>query len=198
MKASRTNLCFSILVIILSSLVIMLQPGCGKKKNSIPLASDTTLVPCQEVGKSTLYCYDGAHLIWKLDSKYSRKTLEDTSSMLVVPVRLVIYDTLKPNRSLVLADSGLTKKSMEHFYIWGNVYVKNWDGLIIKSQSLWWNKPTRKVGSDDLVEIKTTSGDILRGKGLDANESFSQWSLRQNVSGEFPNFKKRMDADEKF
>ena len=96
----------------------------------------------------------------------------------------------------IIAVSENTKKELVEFFVWGNVYIKNYDDQIIKSETLWWNKATRKVGSDDFVEIKTPEGDVLRGKGLDATESFSSWSLRENVSGEFPNFKERMDSDE--
>ena len=186
-----------VFIITIFSLNYLLTSGCTKKE-SIPQAPDTLVSPCQEVGASTLYAYDGPHLIWILDSDYSFKTLEDTSSMLVVPVRMSIFDTLGSKTTRVLADSGITKKELVEFFVWGNVYIKNYDDQIIQSETLWWNKTTRKVGSDDFVEITTPEGDVLRGKGLDATESFSSWSLRENVSGEFPNFKERMDSDEEF
>lgn len=187
---------FVSLIMIVTSHCILIS-GCTKKE-SIPQAPDTLITPCQEVGTSTLYAYDGPHLIWILDSDYSFKTLEDTSSMLIVPVRMSIFDTLGTKTTRVLADSGITKKELVEFFIWGNVYIKNYDDQIIQSETLWWNKATRKVGSDDFVEITTPEGDVLRGKGLDATETFSSWSLRENVSGEFPNFKERMDSDEEF
>lgn len=189
--------CTHAFFILSFSLNFLITGGCTKKE-TIPQASDTLVIPCQEVGASTLYAYDGPHLIWILDSDYSFKTLEDTSSMLVVPVRMSIFDTLGTKTTRVLADSGITKKELVEFFVWGNVYIKNYDGQIIKSETLWWNKATRKIGSDDLVEIRTPEGDVLRGRGLDATESFSSWSLRENVSGEFPNFKERMDSDEDF
>ena len=177
--------------------LFLVGSGCAKKEN-IPQAADTLITPCQEVGASTMYAYNGPHLIWILDSDYSFRTLDDTSSMLVVPVRLSIFDTVGQKTTRILSDSGRTAKEMARFFIWGNVFIKNWDGLIIKSQSLWWDKPTRMVGSDDFVEIRTPDGDVLRGKGLDATESFSWWSLRKKVSGTFPNFKERMGSDEEF
>ena len=196
-KQLNFKICTFVFISIIFALNCLVTSGCTKKE-SIPQASDTLLTTCQEVGASTLYAYDGPHLIWILDSDYSFKTLEDTSSMLVVPVRMSIFDTLGSKTTRVLADSGITKKELVEFFVWGNVYIKNYDDQIIKSETLWWNKATRKVGSDDFVEIKTPEGDVLRGKGLDATESFSSWSLRENVSGEFPNFNERMDSDEEF
>jgi LPS export ABC transporter protein LptC len=184
-------------MLILFGIAISCTVSCSKKE-PIPQAADSIIVPCQEVSGSILYGYEGPHLIWILDSDYSFKTMDDTSSMLVVPVRMSIFDSLGTKTTRVLSDSGRTKKELESFYLWGNVFIRNHDGQIIRGQSLWWNKITRKVGSDDFVEIKTPDGDILRGKGLDANESFSSWTLRKEVSGKFPNFKKRMESDEKF
>jgi hypothetical protein len=37
---------------------------------------------------------------------------------------------------------------------------------------------------------------VMRGRGLDATESFSSWTLRSSVSGQFPNFRERMEKDE--
>ncbi len=193
-KLNISLLYFNLISLLL--VVFIVTGGCSKKKETIPIVSDTLITPCQEVGKSTLYCYRGKNLVWKLDSDYSWKTLSDTGSMLVVPVRLLIFDTLGKKTTRILSDSGTTTKTLEKFYLWGNVYIKNWDDLIIESESIWWNKVSRLIGSDDYVKIKTPNGDILRGKGLDASESFSWWTLRKSVSGEFPDFKKRMESDE--
>ena len=108
------------LFILSISLNFLITSGCTKKE-SIPQVPDTLITPCQEVGASTLYAYDGPHLIWILDSDYSFKTLEDTSSMLVVPVRMSIFDTLGAKTTRVLADSGITKKELVEFFVWGNV-----------------------------------------------------------------------------
>lgn len=165
------------------------------QKESIPQIVDTIPNPYQEGGASTLYCYGDSRLLWILKSEYSRRDLNDTSSMLVVPVDMIIYDTASEKSTHVLADSGITKRDLNYFFIWGNVHIKNHDGQVIKSQSLWWNKSTRRVGTDDYVQIQTPSGDVLRGKGLDAADSFSEWTLREEVSGKFPNFRDRIEEE---
>ncbi|MBN1981011.1 MAG: LPS export ABC transporter periplasmic protein LptC [Chitinivibrionales bacterium] len=180
---------------ILFLVCALLLTQCSLKKEQLPKLSDSLAVPYQTINTSTLYCYSGQRLLWKLTSTYLKKNLSDTSSLLAVPVRMIIYDTVKTNTVKILSDSGNTTKNLEKFFLWGNVYIKNWDGLIIQSESLWWDKLTHKFGSEELVEIKTPNGDILRGKGLDATENFSSWTLHQSVSGSFPNFKQRMDSD---
>lgn len=170
--------------------------GCAKKRKNIPHSSDTVSVPYQEFGKSQMYFYDGPYKIWRLESDWMRKEMSDTAHMLGVPVVITLYDSLGETGTRILADSGHTTSEMQSFDIWGNVYVKTADNLKIKTQALWWNKQTHKVGSDDFVEITTAEGDVLRGKGLDANESFSKWSLRKSVSGQFPNFRERVERED--
>lgn len=177
-----TALTFSIVLSLLST-------GCTKKKEEFPKASNEVSSAVQEVSGSTLFCYDGSTLVWKLDCDYSRRNMDDSSKTLVVPVRLTVFDSSGVNETKVFSDSGHTAEDLNKFFIWGNVDVRNWDGLRIRSQSLWWDKSKRVVGSDDYVKIITPGGDVLKGKGLDASENFSWWTLRKNVSGEFPNFK---------
>lgn len=188
----------SVLFSILTITAISVTPGCSGKRELPPIAEDTVFVPYQEFGKSTIFLYDGALKQCKLDTDFMRKTLDDSSHTLVVPVRLLAYDSSGEVITRILADSGYTVLSMDSFFIWGNVDVKRVDKLKIKSESLWLNRSTHKVGSDDFVEITTPAGDVMRGKGLDATESFSEWTLRQSVSGKFPNFRARMESDEIF
>jgi LPS export ABC transporter protein LptC len=170
--------------------------GCAKKKEQPPKSEETVFVPYQEFSKSTMNFYRGKYIQSTLKTDYMRKTLSDTAHTLVVPVSLETYDTTGKLVSHILADSGLIAPNNMYFHGWGNVYVKRSDNLTIKSQSLWWDRRTKKVGSEEFVEICTPGGDVLRGKGLDATESFSNWKLRQEVSGKFPNFKKRVDSNE--
>ena len=124
------------------------------------------------------------------------KPLADTGTMLVTPVRLTLYDSLGKPRTIVLADSGTTTPELQSFTVWGNVYIRNQDSLIVRTQKLWWVKGTRKVESDTFVQVETIKGDILRGKGLDAVEDFSHFTFKSQVSGQFPDFKRRVEANE--
>jgi LPS export ABC transporter protein LptC len=177
--------------------ILAALPGCTKNEKDLPQASDSVSVLYQEAENTSMSCYDGPHKLWRLDTDYMRRELSDTAQMLAVPVKITTFDTTGKAMSIILSDSGRTGQQMERFFIWGNVYIKTSENMIIRSQSLWWEKNTHKVGSDDFVQIKTPEGDVLRGKGLDANESFSRWSLRKNVSGHFPNFRERFEKDDK-
>jgi LPS export ABC transporter protein LptC len=170
--------------------------GCSARKDPPPVSNVTVFTPYQEFGKSTLFFYEGRYRQALLKTDYMRKTMADTANTLLVPVDLTTYDSTGIEMSHVLADSGFIGPSNRYFKGWGNVWVRRSDNLKIKSESLWWDRVTGRVGSDDFVEIQTPGGDIMRGKGLDADENFTNWKLRESVSGSFPRFRERMDNDE--
>ncbi|MBN2189512.1 MAG: LPS export ABC transporter periplasmic protein LptC [Chitinispirillaceae bacterium] len=170
--------------------------SCVKKKEPLPVSTDSVMSPYQEFGSSTLFFYEGEFKRWKLESEYMKKPLADTGTMLVTPVKLTLYDSLGNARTRVLADSGFTTPSLQSFTVWGNVYIRNQDSLIVRTQKLWWVKEKRKVESDAYVQIETLKGDIMRGKGLDAAEDFSRFVFKAKVSGQFPDFKRRIEAND--
>ncbi|MCU0608345.1 MAG: LPS export ABC transporter periplasmic protein LptC [Chitinispirillaceae bacterium] len=168
--------------------------GCAKKKEVLPVTSGTISSPIQEFDSATLFFYEDKVKRWKLEAKYMRKPLSDTGQLLVLPVKLTLYDSMGTAHTRVLADSGTTTPALESFLVWGNVWIRNQDSLIVRTQKLWWVKGTHKVRSDTYVQIETVNGDILRGKGLEAVEDFSTFSFKSQVSGKFPNFKNRMET----
>jgi LPS export ABC transporter protein LptC len=195
MNLSNNQLLLKIILSI--GIFIFLFPvNCAKKKEGLPLSSDTIMTPYQEFGASTLFFYEGKYKRWKLESKYMKKPLADTGNTLVTPVKLTLYDSLGNARTRVLSDSGTTTPSLESFTVWGNVYIRNQDSLIVRTQKLWWIKEKRKVESDTYVQIETPKGDIMRGKGLDAVEDFSRFTFKSQVSGQFPNFKRRAETND--
>ena len=180
------------IVLLLSAFFLF----CAKKKEPLPISSDSVMTHQQEFGASTLFFYEGTFKRWKLESEYMRKPLADTGTMLVTPVKLTLYDSVGNARTRVLADSGFTTPALQSFTVWGNVYIRNQDSLIVKTQKLWWIKGQRKVASDTYVQIETPKGDIMRGKGLEASEDFSHFIFKAKVSGQFPDFKRRAEANE--
>ena len=177
-------------------IVLLIAAQCSRKKDTLPLSSGSIMTPYQEFGTTTIFFYEGKYKRWKLESNYMKKPLTDTGTMLVTPVKLTLYDSLGKARTKVLADSGITTSTLQSFTVWGNVYIRNQDSLIVKTPKLWWIKGTHKVESDTYVQIETPKGDIMRGKGLDAVEDFSHFTFKSQVSGQFPDFKRRVEAND--
>jgi hypothetical protein len=85
---------------------------------------------------------------------------------------------------------------MESYWVWGDVLIRTRDSMVVRTEKLKWFKKTRKIESDTYVQIETNKGDILKGKGLDATEDFSHFSFKEDVTGAFPDFKRRMENKE--
>jgi LPS export ABC transporter protein LptC len=170
--------------------------SCARKKETLPLSSDTIMTPYQDFDSTTLFFYEGGLKRWKLEADRMRKPLFDTGCMIVTPVTLTYYDSLGNISTRVLSDSGSTTPALASFTVWGNVFIRNKDSLTIKTEKLWWVKDRRKVESNTFVQIETAKGDILRGKGLDAVEDFSRFTFKSQVSGKFPDFKRRMEEND--
>ncbi|NLP02028.1 MAG: LPS export ABC transporter periplasmic protein LptC [Fibrobacter sp.] len=180
----------------ISSVLFLIVISCSGKKESLPVSNEGIEVPFQEFGQAALYFYNKDYVQWKLESEIMRKPITDTGHILVTPVRLTMFDSVGNATTRVLSDSGSTDGSMESFIVWGNVFIRARDSLVIRTERLWWNKGRRKVESDTFVQIETKKGDVLRGKGLDAVEDFSIFSFKSDVSGKFPDFKERMESNE--
>jgi len=190
-KIPKTSLLF-----LLITLFILYGIGCEKKKDEIPLTENTIGDPVQEFSNTTLHFYNKGMLQWKLDADYMRKPLSDTGTIMVTPVALTLYDSTGDIRSKVLADSGRIANTMNSYNIWGNVYIRTRDSMIVRTERLKWFKERAKVESDTFVQIQTKKGDILRGKGLDAVEDFSRFKFLHDVTGEFPEFNKRVESND--
>jgi len=170
--------------------------GCAQKKDSIPVGKEGIDTPVQQFNDASMYFYNNQKIQWKLDAKLMRKPLNDTGSILVVPVRLVLFDSVGAIRTRVLADSGLVANDMESYLVWSSVLIRTRDSMVVRTEKLKWLRKTRKVESDTYVQIETKKGDVLRGKGLDANEDFSHFSFKEDVTGAFPDFKRRIENKE--
>jgi LPS export ABC transporter protein LptC len=181
--------------ILLIACVLFFE-GCAPKKDPIPVGNEGIDTPVQQFNDAAMYFYNDQRIQWKLDADLMRRPLTDTGSILVVPVRLVLFDSVGAIRTRVIAESGLVAENMESYWVWGDVLIRTRDSMVVRTEKLKWFKKTRKIESDTYVQIETNKGDILKGKGLDATEDFSHFSFKEDVTGAFPDFKRRMENKE--
>ncbi|MFP4013898.1 MAG: LPS export ABC transporter periplasmic protein LptC [Chitinispirillaceae bacterium] len=170
--------------------------GCGQRKETLPVAGKSVASPYQEFGTASLHFYEDGVKRWMLDAQHMKKPLADTGTLVVVPVRVAIYDSTGGRGTRILADSGTSDSKFETFHLWGDVYIRTKEGMTVKSQRLRWIKKRRKIISDTYVQIETPKGDVLRGKGLDAVDNFSRFSFKSDVRGKFPDFKRRLEQED--
>lgn len=187
-----------VIVFALAAIALLCALSCQRKDRDLPVGAGASHTAYQEFGKATLLSYAGQHRKWRLDADFMRKPLGDTGTILAVPVELSLFDTTGRSTTRILSDSGITTPKMESFTIWGSVYVRTKDDLVVRTERISLDYQTRMWHSDTFVEIRTAKGDVLRGKGFDAREDFSHSSFKRSVSGSFPEFRRRLESDDSF
>lgn len=64
------------------------------------------------------------------------------------------------------------------------IEIVNVDGEKLNTEHIIWDEEKHKIYTDAYVEI-TTKREIIKGTGMEANEDFSEWEIK-NVSGTLP------------
>ena len=85
------------------------------------------------------------------------------------------------NTSNLTADYGVNMEQSKELIVEGNVVFKNDKGEMLETERLTWNEQDAKIRTDSEIRI-TTVDEIITGVGLEADEDFSNYSIRQ-ISG---------------
>lgn len=79
------------------------------------------------------------------------------------------------------ANYGISHEKSELMIVRDNVQVTNIDNEKIETEELFWDRKNEKVYTEKFVTI-TTPDEIIYGNGMDANEDFTEWTIR-NIKG---------------
>lgn len=186
---------FLILLLVVAIAFGIRLRGCQPQKENTLLKAENSMTGTGQTLKgATMSAYDDTIKIWELKTDWLLQDVEN-GKINVAPVRLKMFHKQGTVAVTVIADSGYTTTQMEQFYIWGHVLITSFEGNRLRSKSLSWDKPSRKLHSNDYVEISTASGEVLRGKGFDAAEDLTWWEFHNNVSGRLSNFESELGFD---
>lgn len=100
-------------------------------------------------------------------------------------MNVIFYDQFHKVQSKLTANYGIgfdAGNGMERMEANGNVIVVNEKGEQLNTEHLVWNAVTKKIFTDKFVKI-TTKDQIIWGDGLEANQDFSQYQIK-NVKGQ--------------
>jgi LPS export ABC transporter protein LptC len=85
-------------------------------------------------------------------------------------------------KSELTANYGISWDSRNTMHARGNVVIKNFEKREqLNTETLLYDRNAKKVSTDDFVKI-TTPDRIIMGKGMESDELFGNWSIR-NGSG---------------
>ncbi|AUD01583.1 LPS export ABC transporter periplasmic protein LptC [Spirosoma pollinicola] len=179
----RTGFYSSFIILNLSFLLL----ACEEKKqvkNVNPYSG-----PIEEINDVKLFYSEAAKLKVKLITAKQFRYLNDNRRY-PKPVNISFYSPTGEEITTIRSDSGRYDKAKDLYTVMGNVVVINKQKQEkLLTPELNWKPTTKKVFTDKRVTVLSQlTGEKLYGIGLDANQDFSQYSIRKptgvfNVEG---------------
>jgi LPS export ABC transporter protein LptC len=132
-----------------------------------------------EVADSARFTYKEGEYVRAVVTGKTVKRFVKTQNKLEFTDGLVVqfYEQLKLI-SVLKADYAENNDSEQLTKVSGNVYMENARNEIMETESLIWNMRDKKVYTDQPIKIKTPDN-IIYGVGFEANEDFSNYTIRR-------------------
>lgn len=165
-------------------LAISVLYGCTNDLKDVMAIPSNKLSPSQTADTVTMIYTDSAQL--KIVLKANRliqfdKNVSEPFTILPKGVNVTFFNneeevsnTLKANYAIRY----MASKRMEARYA---VEVVNNKGEMLKTEKLIWDEANKRIYTDAFVEI-TTATQRITGKGLESNEDFSKYSIKNVVA----------------
>ncbi|MEM9022573.1 MAG: LPS export ABC transporter periplasmic protein LptC [Bacteroidota bacterium] len=97
-------------------------------------------------------------------------------------VRVISYNRHQQQESELTADYAINYERTRIMEAKNNVVVVNRKGEQLNTEHLIWDEGLGKIHTEEFVKI-TTEDEIIYGRGLEANEDFTQYTIK-NITGE--------------
>jgi LPS export ABC transporter protein LptC len=167
----------TIILILLSSIVI----GCSKTEYPREKGVDANIPDASLEDATIILSRDGKKEAVVEARHIDRWETKDSTEAKIV--KIILYDSLGIGRSTLTGKRGLLREKSARFSIYGDVVGVSKDSAVLKTQSLFWNPDTKKITTDDFVEINRKNGDIIKGWGMIADRDLQNIEITRNVSG---------------
>lgn len=165
------------LAIAMLWLMTMALSGCETDIQKIKLVTDRKELPTITATHTDLMYSDSAHVKVRLKAPISERYLGD-APYIVFPngAYAEFYDLNGKVTSSITAKYAISKDRDRTMEAKGQVVVVNVKGDTLNTEHLIWNQDKEKIISDDYVKI-TTADKIIYGKGMEADQSFTQYRI---------------------
>ncbi len=93
-------------------------------------------------------------------------------------VEILFFDSLGRAGSTLTAERGVIVPAQKRMEVMGHVVFINAKGERLETEHLTWEEDSARVFTDDTVRVHRGLN-VIKGKGLDAAEDFSRYTVRQ-------------------
>ena len=161
--------------------LIVVTTSCQTNRDEIMALGKKNVMP-DLTGKGVTMLYsDSTVLKIKLETPQMQKYEKNVKEPITIMPKglFVIFYNEKGKESTTLkADYGVRYEKSKRIDVKYNVEVVNANGEKLNTEHLIWDEVKKKIISDVFVKI-TTNKEIIMGKGLEANQDFTQYEIKE-------------------
>jgi LPS export ABC transporter protein LptC len=155
--------------------------SCQTDRNEIMALGKKVVMPSLTGKDVTMLYSDSTVLKIKLLTPQMQKYEKDVKEpVTIMPQGLfvIFYDEKGKEATTLKADYGVRYELSKKMEVKYNVEVVNVNGEKLNTEHLIWDEQKKKITSDAFVKI-TTAKEIIMGKGLEANQDFTQYEIKE-------------------
>ena len=155
--------------------------SCETNRNEVMAIGKKNILPT-ETGKDITMMYsDSSTLKIRLQAPVMQvfeKDVKEKITLLPKGLVVVFYDDKGKESTTLKADYGVRYDQSKRMEVKYGVEVVNINGEKLNTEHLIWDEQKKKITSDAFVKI-TTAKEIIMGKGIEANQDFTQYEIKE-------------------
>lgn len=155
--------------------------SCETNRDEIMAIGKKVVMPSLTGKDVTMLYSDSTVLKIKLQTPQMQKYEIDVKEPITIMPKglfVIFYDDKGKEATTLKADYGVRYENTKRMEVKYNVEVININGEKLNTEHLIWDEQKKKITSDAFVKI-TTAKEIIMGKGLEANQDFTQYEIKE-------------------
>lgn len=157
--------------------------SCSNEDTVIPVLESDSIRPTEISINSTILFSDSAKLQIKVTTPKMLRFNDKENPYVEFPEGLVLtlYDDTGNVESVLKANYGINYPTEKRIIVKNDVEVTNSKNETLNTEQLTWLREESRIFTDEYVKI-TTPDEIIYGDGLESNETFSKYRIK-NIRG---------------
>jgi len=155
--------------------------SCQTNRNEVLSLGKNMITPQLSGRDVTMLFSDSTVLKIRLQTPQMQKFekgVKEPMTMMPKGLFITFFNNQQKVTTTLKADYGIRYERSQRMEVKYNVEVVNVNGEKLNTEHLTWDEQKQKIISDSFVKI-TTAKEIIMGNGLEANQDFTQYEIKE-------------------
>ena len=157
-------------------IVLLILPGCEEKVKPSVVSFPLKDLPSQESWNSTVTFSDSGKTTAILWSGHISVYASLQYTLLDDSVAVDFFDENERHTSRLTALRGKVYEHPRNFEAYEHVVVTSDSGTVLRTERLFWDDATRKIHTDDFVDI-TSPEEHIMGHGMESDQALKNYKI---------------------